>query len=288
MNQNLKLRIITALIGVPVILVMLTGMGVEGVALFSWLVSMGMVLEFCRLFFSLSDSGLKTLIMLTMTTLFHFLNYYLSVGLSSAFLGIMPFFSLFILFLLLVPRLLNYGGSAELNSEEGIQKVSKHFQELLAACFGMIYACWLPLLMVTIRQSAEGKYWLVFTMLVVWSADSFAYFGGKYFGKRLFFETVSPKKTWEGAIAGSLGALVVSLIFAKVYLSSFSFIEITVISLTMSVASMLGDLCESLMKRAVNVKDSGSILPGHGGFLDRFDGVVFALPVMYAFLWLLA
>ncbi len=288
MSQNLKLRIITALIGVPVILVLLTGMGVEGVALFSWLVSLGMTIEFSRLFFTLSDSGLKTLIVLTMTTLFHFFNYYLSVGLSSAFLGIMPFFTLFIVFLLLVPRLLNFGGSAALNSNAGNEKLTKHFQELLAASFGFVYTCWLPMLMVSIRQSSQGKYWLIFTMLVVWSADSFAYFGGKYFGKRLLFETVSPKKTWEGAIAGGLGALLVSLVFARFFLSQYGVVEIGVMSLTMSVASMLGDLCESLMKRAANVKDSGSILPGHGGFLDRFDGVVFALPVMYAFLWLLA
>jgi phosphatidate cytidylyltransferase len=288
MNQNLKLRIMTAAIGVPLILVLLTSLGIEGVALFSWIVSMGMLFEFCRLFFSLPDAGAKTAMMLLLNTVFHFLNYWMSIGLSSSFLGLMPLFLLFIVFLLMVPRLLNYEGSAALATEEGAQKLSKHFQELMAACFGMIYASWIPMLMVTIRQSNQGKYWLIFAMLVVWSSDTFAYFGGKYFGKRLFFETVSPKKTWEGALTGSIGALIVSLVFAQVYINGVSFIEIGVMSLTISVASMLGDLCESMMKRATNVKDSGSILPGHGGFLDRFDGVVFALPVMLAFLWLLS
>lgn len=288
MNQNLKLRIMTAAIGVPLILVLLTSLGIEGVALFSWIVSMGMLFEFCRLFFSLPDAGAKTAMMLLLNTVFHFLNYWMSIGLSSSFLGLMPLFLLFIVFLLMVPRLLNYEGSAALATEEGTQKLSKHFQELMAACFGMIYASWIPMLMVTIRQSNQGKYWLIFAMLVVWSSDTFAYFGGKYFGKRLFFETVSPKKTWEGALTGSIGALIVSLVFAQVYINGVSFIEIGVMSLTISVASMLGDLCESMMKRAANVKDSGSILPGHGGFLDRFDGVVFALPVMLAFLWLLS
>ena len=288
MNQNLKLRIMTAAIGVPLILVLLTSLGIEGVALFSWIVSMGMLFEFCRLFFSLPDAATKTSMMLLLNTVFHFLNYWMSIGLSSSFLGLMPLFLLFIVFLLMVPRLLNYEGSAALATEEGAQKLSKHFQELMAACFGMIYASWIPMLMVTIRQSNQGKYWLIFAMLVVWSSDTFAYFGGKYFGKRLFFETVSPKKTWEGALTGSIGALIVSLVFAQVYINGVSFIEIGVMSLTISVASMLGDLCESMMKRATNVKDSGSILPGHGGFLDRFDGVVFALPVMLAFLWLLS
>ena len=288
MNQNLKLRIITALIGAPIVLVLLTSMGVEGVALLSWIISMGMLYEFSKLFFSLPDATTKTLILLGINSLIHFFNYWLMVGVSSAFLGIMPMFLLSIVFLFMVPKLLNYGGFAAINSEEGLQKVSKHFSELMAACFGLVYACWLPLLMVSIRQSSQGKYWLIFTMLVVWSNDTFAYFTGKFCGKKLLYETVSPKKTWEGALGGSLGALLISVLFTHFFLKSESLVEVCVMSLTISVASILGDLCESLMKRAANVKDSGSILPGHGGFLDRFDGVVFALPVMYAFLWLLS
>ena len=288
MNQNLKLRIITALIGVPIILALLTSLGVEGVSFFSWVVSMGMLYEFSKLFFSLPDAWNKTLLLLSFNTLIHFMNYWLAVGVSAAFLGIMPVFSLFILFLFMVPKLLNYGGSKALDSEDGLKVLSKHVSELMAACFGLVYASWLPMLMVSIRQSNQGKYWLIFTMLVVWSSDTFAYFAGKFFGKTLLYETVSPKKTWEGAVGGSLGALIVALLFVHFFLPSHGFIEVTVISLTISVASILGDLCESLMKRAANVKDSGSILPGHGGFLDRFDGVVFALPVMYAFLCLLS
>ncbi len=288
MNQNLKLRIGTALVGVPVILALLTSMGVEGVAFFSWVVSMGMLYEFSKLFFSLPDASVKTILLLAINTGIHFFNYWLTVGISSAFLGMMPVFFLSIVFLFMVPKLLNYGGFTALNSEDGIQKLSKHFYELMAACFGLVYASWLPMLMVSIRQSNHGKYWLVFMMLAVWSSDTFAYFAGKFFGKTLLYETVSPKKTWEGALGGSIGALFISILYSHYFLSSISLLEISVMSLTISVASILGDLCESLMKRAVNVKDSGSILPGHGGFLDRFDGVVFALPVMYAFLWLLS
>lgn len=288
MNQNLKLRIMTALVGIPVILGLLIGLGVEGVAFFSWVVSMGMLYEFSKMFFSLPDATLKTTLLLAINTLIHLVNYWSTVGLSSAFLGIAPMFFLSIIFLFMVPKLLNYGGFEALNSDAGVKKLSKHFNELMAACFGLVYACWLPMLMVTIRQSNQGKYWLIFTMLIVWSSDSFAYFAGKFFGRTLLYETVSPKKTWEGALGGSLGALIVSLVFGHYFLSNISLVELSVMSLTISVASILGDLCESLLKRAVNVKDSGSILPGHGGFLDRFDGVVFALPVMYTFLWLLS
>jgi len=281
MNQNLKLRIITALVGVPIILALLTSLGVEGVAFFSWIVSMGMIYEFSKLFFTLPDASTKTMLMLVVNTLVHFLNYWLTVGLSSGFLGLVPVFFLSITFLFMIPKLLNYGSFDQ-------KLVAQHFQELMAACFGFVYACWIPLLMVSIRQSSQGKYWLILMMLIVWSSDTFAYFAGKFFGKTSLYEIVSPKKTWEGAIGGCLGALIISVLFSRLFLSGHSLVEISVISLTISVASILGDLCESLMKRAVNVKDSGSILPGHGGFLDRFDGVVFALPVMYAFLWLLS
>jgi CDP-diglyceride synthetase len=249
---------------------------------------MGMLFEFSKMFFSLSDASAKTILLLTLNTAIHIINYWLMVGVSSAFLGIMPVVFLSIVFLFMVPKLLNYGGSEALNSEAGMKKIAKHFNELMAACFALVYVSWLPLLMVSIRQSNQGKYWLLFTMLVVWSSDTFAYFAGKLFGKTLLFETVSPKKTLEGALGGSIGALLIALLFTHYYLPRESSVEIIVMSLTISVASILGDLCESLMKRAVNVKDSGSILPGHGGFLDRFDGMIFALPVMYAFLWLLS
>ena len=138
--------------------------------------------------------------------------------------------------------------------------------------------------MVSVRSFAYGQHWLIFTLIVVWSGDTFAYFAGKFFGKHLLYETVSPKKTWEGAIGGTLGAFIAAGSYAYFFLPHNHLILVAVMILTISIAEALGDLCESLLKRASNVKDSGSILPGHGGFLDRFDGVVFALPVSYALL----
>ena len=187
----------------------------------------------------------------------------------------------------MVPKLLNYGGAAALNTDSGVQLLGKHVNELMAMVFGFIYCGWFPLLMVNIRQAPQGKHWLLLTLIVVWASDTLAYFAGKFFGKKLLYQTVSPKKTWEGATGGTLGAVLLAVIYAHFFLSTESVVGVAVIALTVSVAAAIGDLCESLIKRASNVKDSGSILPGHGGFLDRFDGVIFALPVMYAFLWLI-
>ncbi len=284
MNQNLKLRVMTALVGVPVILGLLLFGGVEGVAFFAWVISMGMFYEYCRMFFSLDDAKLKTGIALAVCTLAHLCNYLLTAGMVASLMGLAPVFCFFLLFLFQVPRLLNYGGKDALNRPEGIAILQKHVQELMALCFGMVYCVWFPMLMVNLRGFASGKHWLIFTLLVVWSGDSFAYFSGKFFGKHLLYETVSPKKTWEGAFGGAFGALIVAGSYAYAFLPHSHLLLAGVMILTICVAEALGDLCESLLKRASNVKDSGSILPGHGGFLDRFDGVVFALPVAYALL----
>lgn len=287
MNQNLKLRVLTAVVGVPLILSLLVFLGVEGVAFFAYVISMGMLFEYCRMFFSLEDANRKTAIALIVASFIHAFNYVLTTGLSTALLGLAPVFGFFVLFLFMVPRLLNYGGSAALNSDKGIETLRKHVQELMALCFGMVYCVWFPLLMVSVREQSSGKFWVLFALIVVWSNDTFAYFIGKILGKHPLYETVSPKKTIEGAIGGVLGALVLGTLFAKVYLPAVPNAMLCVIVLTVSVASILGDLVESLLKRASNKKDSGSLLPGHGGFLDRFDGVTFAIPALYAMLWIL-
>jgi phosphatidate cytidylyltransferase len=287
MNQNLKLRIITSLIGVPIILTLLLAMGIEGVAIFAWVISMGMLYEFCRMFFNLKDANRKTVIALLIGTFLHIFYYVYNPGISAPLLGLGPVFGLSIVFLLLVPGLLNYGGAVALNSAEGGELVTKHVQELMAICFGMVYCVWFPLMLVAVREWNGGKFWVLLGLIIVWSTDVFAYFGGKYFGKHFLYETVSPKKTIEGAITGIVFAVLLGIGFGRIYLPGVSIPILTFIILTVSVSSIVGDLAESLLKRASGKKDSGSILPGHGGFLDRFDGVVFAMPALYTLLWLL-
>jgi phosphatidate cytidylyltransferase len=145
-----------------------------------------------------------------------------------------------------------------------------------------VFGCWKCALPVRERN----PHWLMYALLVNWAGDIGAYYIGRNFGKRKLAERVSPKKTWEGA-AGSLAA---SVLIAGGYLVLFvpgTGIP-TAIGLTLAAnaAGQLGDLAESAMKRGAGVKDSGTILPGHGGFLDRVDSTLFALPVIYAYLQL--
>ena len=122
---------------------------------------------------------------------------------------------------------------------------------------------------------------LVLGMFVlIWTNDTFAYFSGRFFGKNPLFLRISPKKTWEGTIGGVVFTIGVSLILAATT-KEFSYSFWLVAALITAPSAILGDLLESLFKRSVNVKDSGSILPGHGGILDRFDAVLFTAPFFY-------
>lgn len=126
-----------------------------------------------------------------------------------------------------------------------------------------------------------GLDYLLYALFIVWATDTGAYFAGRSLGRRKLIPRISPNKTVEGAIGGVLSACVVAIVFQLVAPFSISFFAITGITIIASVVAQLGDLVESAFKRYFEVKDSGSILPGHGGILDRFDSLLFVLPCLY-------
>ncbi len=126
----------------------------------------------------------------------------------------------------------------------------------------------------------NGRNLIMLLLLISWATDSFAYFTGIRFGKHKLYKELSPNKTVEGAIGGIIGAIVVGLIF-NYFVLKFSFLYIILILLITSVFCIFGDLFESMIKRLYGVKDSGNIIPGHGGLLDRIDSLFFAVPVFY-------
>lgn len=120
--------------------------------------------------------------------------------------------------------------------------------------------------------------------IIIWTTDTVAYLAGSAFGRHKLFERISPGKTWEGSagafVSGILTAFVLSLIFKDLV-----FYQWMIISMIIVITGTFGDLVESLLKRSVNVKDSGTIMPGHGGILDRFDGVFFAAPFVFIYIY---
>ena len=125
---------------------------------------------------------------------------------------------------------------------------------------------------------------ITWILSIVVFSDSFAYFGGKFFGKTKLCETISPNKTVFGMISGFCGAIIAAIIAAYYLNMEFSVLQIVINGFVVATLAQFGDLFESLLKRRVGVKDSGSILPGHGGFLDRIDALLFALPIGYLLL----
>jgi phosphatidate cytidylyltransferase len=171
-----------------------------------------------------------------------------------------------------------------------------------ASAFAFAYIALPMAMLVELRQQLAGAFWLLYLLLVVWAGDIFAYFVGRSLGRHLMAPRISPKKTWEGAAASLAASLVVgSLLFTYALpISSFllrvGLIErrdglfglerpelwpIILLTVALNIAAQLGDLVESLIKRGAGVKDSGTILPGHGGMLDRIDALLFAAPLLW-------
>ncbi len=139
-------------------------------------------------------------------------------------------------------------------------------------------------LLIFIRELDEGTFWIIWLLIGIFANDTGAFYTGTFFGKRAFFPNISPNKTIEGSLGGVTTAMVVGFIFCQIFFNdlSLSFLIIPA-SFMLAVAGQIGDLFESALKRSSNIKDSGRILPGHGGMLDRIDGLLLAIPVLYVY-----
>ena len=181
-------------------------------------------------------------------------------------------------------------------------QLSGAYPAAAASSFAFAYIALPMAMLVQLRQQWAGAFWLLYLLLVVWAGDIFAYFVGRSVGRHLMAPRISPKKTWEGAAASLAASLVVgSLLFTYALQISSLLLRVGLIqrrdglfglekpelwpiillTVVLNIAAQLGDLVESLIKRGAGVKDSGTILPGHGGMLDRIDALLFAAPVLW-------
>jgi phosphatidate cytidylyltransferase len=148
---------------------------------------------------------------------------------------------------------------------------------LLLVAFPLSYA-------IRLQELREGPRHLLFVLVVIWVGDSVAYFVGKAIGRHPFAPHLSPKKTWEGSIAGFAGSIAVAFVFTRWLTVPFTFLLGA--AAIGNIAGQVGDLLESAYKRSAGVKDSGALLPGHGGVLDRIDALILAIPVVWYY-WIL-
>ncbi len=155
------------------------------------------------------------------------------------------------------------------------------------AFIGLVFILSFALAMIALREAPFSAWILLFSMLMIWVMDSGAYFAGRRFGQRKLALHVSPGKTWEGVVGGIVLALIVSAAVWWVWAAQLEqqpgLVVFVLFSSLIAALSVYGDLFESLLKRQVGIKDSGKILPGHGGVLDRIDSLLLAMPLFWVF-----
>ena len=153
--------------------------------------------------------------------------------------------------------------------------------------FGILYIS-LPISLLNFIVFSDYNYnsiYLMATLLFLWNSESAAYFGGSLFGKKKLFESVSPMKTWEGVLFGLIANVILAYLIHEYVWGSFQSLTFWIFfSIVVLISGVFGDLFESLLKRNFNLKDSSNKLPGHGGFLDRFDSFFFVIPYVYFYL----
>jgi phosphatidate cytidylyltransferase len=244
--------------GTPMILAAL----VSAVAIFAFQ-------EYLRIVFSPNDRGVP----LTITAVSFASCIFLS---TAAALGAWPLMILAMglnLVLLSVFALGRFAGDARV------------FDTIARQTLGVIYIPLSLSLLLFVRDMEQGGLWVFWLLIVCFMNDTGAFYTGTYFGKRKLAPRISPKKTMEGSAGGIAASMAAGLIFSLIFFGSPSLALLTLpCSFLIAVAGQVGDLFESALKRASSVKDSGWILPGHGGMLDRIDGLLFAIPVLYGYL----
>jgi phosphatidate cytidylyltransferase len=264
---ELQKRVAVAIPGALLLIALLSMGGTVGVGLVVTVVIMGMMMEFLGWILTLPDREEKRYAILSVTWV---LCVWSALFSDAIFEG---------LSLMLMMVFGYYLFTAKRHSGPAF---AEHLRELIGVVFGSFYLIGLTSYLFRLHGQYSGSRWTILFLLIVWAGDSAAYFGGKKWGKTKLYPEISPKKTREGALAGLAAGVVVSLAYKALFFGALPWLGALFIPIFVGSVAQIGDLCESFMKRAFDKKDSGSILPGHGGFLDRFDGVVFSAPIMYA------
>ena len=146
---------------------------------------------------------------------------------------------------------------------------------------GLVYISLSLSFLVLIRSAESGAGWIFWILCIVAAGDTGAFYAGTYLGRHKLCPWVSPKKTIEGSLGGLAANIIVALLFKTILLPSLAVLPCVVFALVVGIAGQVGDLFASEFKRSAGIKDSGSLLPGHGGFLDRLDALLFAAPLAY-------
>lgn len=264
-NIMLKKRLMTAAIGLPLLILLIFKGGQILFGIFVSLLSLVTMWEYFRIIYLDSDKGGKGFIL--------FFAYLISIGIVWA--AYMRNFEA-IVWLLLVNLVIS--GMASL----WLFRTDRSAPIILAKqILGVVYIPLFLSFLVLIRNGTDGVFWVFSLIVIVFVGDSGAYFTGSYLGKHKLSPTISPGKTIEGSIAGLLTSVLAGMVVKFLFFPHLPWGIDILFFLVIGLFAQIGDLFESEFKRHANIKDSGDVLPGHGGFLDRVDALMFTAPVAY-------
>ncbi len=262
-----KLRWLTALIGIPLVLLVVLKGGHLGFVLFLLAINGVAHGEFLSMFQASRDKvrNFKSVVLGSLL-LISFCTAQRAGNLCNPSY---PVFALvFILFVLFLFHLVAYG------------HIENMTRDLMVNALGFLYVPFLLGHFIWLRYLPDGQFWVLWALAVIFAGDTAAFYCGRLWGKKKLYPEVSPGKTWAGAFGGLGGCLVVGVVLGARFLPLTTTRELVWLSLVLGVVGLLGDLFESMLKRQTRVKDTGQILPGHGGMLDRLDSVLFAIPAL--------
>jgi len=250
-------RILTALVGIPIVLLCIYYGGISFFLMFFAVITFAVSEYFniCKKYNPLNILG-------TILAILFYLSLYFNFYVQEFIIV-----SVFVIFLVYMFR----------------NKINNISSEIAVTCFGTFFIPWTLYHMVLIRDIPDyGMKYIIFLFVNIWLLDTGAYFIGKKFGKHKLAKNISPKKTIEGAVAGVLTSIIVSVICKFIFMQNIITVtEAVVFAVIIAFIGQFSDLAESVFKRDCDIKDSGNILPGHGGMLDRFDSYLFAAPFFY-------
>lgn len=273
-SSNLITRVLTAVVAIPLLLAIIFVAPPWATFLLVTFAGMIAVWEYCSITYGDANRLAKTVSMLLAGALAAILYFVPGWFAEGAALSVVTVFLVF---------LFSYDDQTRVSHQIG--------SSVTGILYGGVVLTTLSLL---VRDSGiAGPYWILMVMAVTWSSDTGAYFAGKFFGKHKLYEAVSPNKTIEGAIGGMAASVGVAFLCNYLFAFDTSWSsgpgtpmeawQVVALAIPANILGQLGDLSESLIKRAHEVKDSGNIIPGHGGMLDRIDALIFASPWFYIF-----
>ncbi|HRE40048.1 MAG TPA: phosphatidate cytidylyltransferase [Ignavibacteria bacterium] len=257
MSNTLK-RVIVGLIAIPVLILIILNGGIYFL-IFSLLICAFAMWELFSIFVNKNFFPLKYIsifLSLLITILFYF--------------EISNFYYLILLYIPIIT-------TAEIFRKDNASPVN-----ILISLFGFFYIS-LPILLMNYIINLEIFNYVLYSIILVWTCDTFAYFGGKKFGKHKL-SVISPNKTIEGSAIGFIFTLIFSFLFHFIFPTQISLTDAIVMGLLVGFFAQIGDLFESLLKRYTGVKDSSELIPGHGGVLDRFDSLLFVTPIVFVYI----